>query len=262
MLLLGWEMTLAAYSYCWDTRKCEKRFVNYVKFVLVNPTLVYSRRGKRVADAGLNGAGLRRALVGMGCLGLSAALGPLIGTTFQDRTSMLASATVAPLRLAQVYLAFTGLADLQVGLMRQLGYVVPERYDHVLRARSPREFWRRWNTYVGAWARLYVFQPLAGAVSKRLAPNTVAKKLAYGMILFITFAVVGALHDAYAMASSMRLTVQTTQWFCVNALVMFAWDVVSSAVLRSRSRRSNWFHNAAPRLGVFALAMVFVTWFP
>jgi D-alanyl-lipoteichoic acid acyltransferase DltB (MBOAT superfamily) len=174
--------------------------------------------------------------------------------------SMVAAAT-APFRLAQVYLAFTGLADLQIGLMRQLGYVIPERYDHVLRARSPRDFWRRWNTYVGAWARLYVFQPLAAVVSKRLASNAVAKKLAHGTILFITFAVVGALHDAYATASSMRLLTSTTQWFCINALVMFAWDVLSS-VLKTRPPRRALLHNGVARLGVLALAMVFVSWFP
>src|SRR5262249_49206419 len=84
----------------------------------------------------------------------------------------------------------SGLASLQIGYMRCIGYRVPERYRLPFLATSPQDFWRRWNTWIGRWGYRYVFFPTCrGLARSSIGRNSLA------VAAIATFVVIGLLHD-------------------------------------------------------------------
>lgn len=55
----------------------------------------------------------------------------------------------------QMYYAFSGYADMAVGLGRMFGIRLPENFRWPLVAESVREFWRRWHIGLSGWFREY-----------------------------------------------------------------------------------------------------------
>jgi hypothetical protein len=167
--------------------------------------------GRQVSEPCLALSGLTRAAAGASALALSGALA----------YASARSVALGPvLRIAGVYAAHTGLAALQIGLLRQLGWELPERYRRVYRARSPRDFWPRWNTYVGNWIRIYVFTPCA----RVLLGRGVDRRSTFALAILFSFAVIGALHDLYATVTARVPSCALTLWFVANAVVLIAWD--------------------------------------
>ena len=122
------------------------------------------------------------------------------------------------LRALSEYAAHSGLASIQIGIMRQLGYQVPERYNYPFLASSPLDFWRRWNTYVGGWLRQYVFMPgMMFAGRRTRAPWAMA------VVLTVVFVVSGLLHDIYGYAISFDTDPRYLLFFLVVAAVTFLW---------------------------------------
>jgi D-alanyl-lipoteichoic acid acyltransferase DltB (MBOAT superfamily) len=62
----------------------------------------------------------------------------------------------------QIYFDFSGYSDMALGLARMLGIELPWNFDRPYRARSPREFWRRWHVTLSSWLRDYLYVPLGG----------------------------------------------------------------------------------------------------
>jgi alginate O-acetyltransferase complex protein AlgI len=62
----------------------------------------------------------------------------------------------------QIYFDFAGYCDMALGLARMLGIELPWNFDRPYRARSPREFWRRWHVTLSSWLRDYLYIPLGG----------------------------------------------------------------------------------------------------
>ncbi len=62
----------------------------------------------------------------------------------------------------QIYFDFSGYSDMALGLARMLGITLPWNFDRPYRARSPREFWRRWHVTLSSWLRDYLYIPLGG----------------------------------------------------------------------------------------------------
>jgi hypothetical protein len=220
VLLIGWGALLSVHSYAMAPRSRSASLADFLFFVLVNPVVVYPMRGARVGAVGLSRAGLFRASRGATALALSGALSASLGPT----TAGYALLWQGPLRLVQICLAHCGLAALQIGLMHQLGYRVPECYRQPLLATSPKDFWSRWNTYVGSWVRLYIFQPLA----RRIQRHTGTWRIAGAIATVASFVCIGFLHDLYATASKHRLSLFVTAWFMANALVLVLWEGVAS----------------------------------
>jgi alginate O-acetyltransferase complex protein AlgI len=63
----------------------------------------------------------------------------------------------------QIYADFSAYTDIARGTSRWLGFELTENFDHPYLARSPSDFWRRWNISLSSWFRDYVYIPLGGS---------------------------------------------------------------------------------------------------
>lgn len=242
-LLVGWDAILSAYSYGIDTRKETGRSLRaFLFFVLVNPVLVYRNRG-RFTTPRLDVRGMLRMLLGALAVLLSIRVfDPLHARALAlNGMAKLHAAelfSAGATRLAGEYAVQSGVASIQIGVMRQLGYVLPERFRFPLLARSPAEFWRRWNTYVGDWARLYVFLPLTRYLRRRSPRGARSARLEYAISVVVTFAVVGVLHDAFVVAESGSFQVPATAWFVASGIVVVTWEACAGWLRRRDSSRA------------------------
>ena len=135
--------------------------------------------------------------------------------------------------------------------MRQLGYWIPERYRHPVMSRSPAEFWRRWNTYVGGWAHAYVFVPLVSALRLSSKRGRNSARTNYAIAVVLTFTVVGVLHDAFIFAASRVWSGSVTPWFVGMALLVVVWETVGAKI--PRVARRGW-GGALVSRGLFFIA--------
>jgi D-alanyl-lipoteichoic acid acyltransferase DltB (MBOAT superfamily) len=129
---------------------------------------------------------------------------------------------------AGLYAAHSGLASIQIGLLRLIGFNIPERYTFPALATSPADFWRRWNRWVGSWVRRYLFAPLAWKWTRR------DNRRARSMILLSTlvaFACVGLLHDLPMMLAQLHrpqsAALPMTLLFVLIGGIFVAWEVAS-----------------------------------
>ncbi len=234
-LVIGWEAWLKTYSYCvevsrgrpGDWRKC-------LFFLLVDPTFVY--RDRHEGDASTQPAlrTLRRVLAGAAFFALGCGL---------DRARRDGSVVDAGLSVAAIYFQQTALGSFRIGLMRVAGYAVPEQYVRPLAALSPFDFWRRWNTYLGDWARDYLFYPSARWLRRPLGRNATA-----GAVL-ATFAGVGAVHDAYRSAVLSRFETTGTAFFVSMGMLAVVWEAASR--LQRRAGRPSSLGSWIPRIAAW-----------
>jgi MBOAT, membrane-bound O-acyltransferase family len=261
-LILGWDLVLKSHSYCAELprRGNASSLSESLFFLLVNPTLVYGRHGERVGPIAFHLQGLARALAGLAIMfGASAILRPLCSLlreralATEGATYVVLLALFGLLRVSAEYASHSGLASLRIGLMRQLGRRVPERYLNPLAARDPLDFWRRWNTYVSTWLHVYVFVPCTRFTRARW-PETPT-----WLPLLVTFAVSGLLHDSYASVRSHKLQFVYTQLFLFMFIVAIAARLLRAPLRGALGRPGA--HTLAARPLLFAsLACAAWTW--
>jgi alginate O-acetyltransferase complex protein AlgI len=87
----------------------------------------------------------------------------------------------------QIYADFSAYTDIARGSSRWLGFELTENFDHPYMARSPADFWRRWNISLSSWFRDYVYIPLGGSRSSEWI---------WGRNVLITFLLSGLWHGA------------------------------------------------------------------
>jgi alginate O-acetyltransferase complex protein AlgI len=87
----------------------------------------------------------------------------------------------------QIYADFSAYTDIARGSSRWLGFELTENFDHPYMARSPADFWRRWNISLSSWFRDYVYIPLGGSR---------ASEWIWGRNVLITFLLSGLWHGA------------------------------------------------------------------
>lgn len=238
-VLLGWNVLLSAHSYAVDTadERARPSRSACLFFLVVNPTLVWAERGRRSQSAGLYAKGVLRIAAGAATWLLQDALdlavkrpnllgaGVDVGATFGAayRSFLVYGAA----RAASLYFAHSGLASIQIGLCRLLGYEVPERYRYPFLAKSPEDFWRRWNIWIGAWAKRYLFFPAALSLRRRW--RKLPLDLGKAAAVLVTFAGIGLLHEFVAYA---RVLLQPTAGapslgvtlaFVVFSLMLLGW---------------------------------------
>jgi hypothetical protein len=264
--LIGWEMMLAAYSYVVETTRpgardaVESSLGDCVFFILVNPCLVYVERGERIGPPALRSAGLLRCALGLAALFVHYAtfswllLLPAFAVVPLDRVRDAASglqfAGYYLVRFTAGYAVHSGLASLQIGLMALIGHRVPERYHYPFLARDLADFWRRWNTYVGSWARRYVFVPVGLSLRRswRRVPPVVCRAVA----VLATFALIGFAHDVTLFTRD-RLVLAWTTVFVFQG-VMLVFSAGAASVVRALGARIA----SVDRVG--SVALRFVLW--
>lgn len=267
-LVVGWDLALSAYSYCVETSRpaaVRPPMSECLFFLLVNPTLVYAARGAPLkTPAGHDG--LLRAFAGAALVVANVSvIWPLadhlhmsIGTA-TSRAVAVTGALYGIVRLVSIYAAHSGLASIQIGLMRQLGWQVPERYCYPLAATSPVDFWRRWNTYVRTWLEVYVFLPIARKAARR-STGWWGQAAAAMMTLFIS----GLIHDAYVFAGRQTTgAFRTTQLFLAASALLALWRLTANLgrALRRRlgGRQVRWLDAASTVLSRCGVATALVS---
>jgi hypothetical protein len=257
VVALGWELSLKAYSFGVDTHGRPRPLLrDTVFFIVVNPCLVWATRVVGNPDApALRWPALARLIAGVVPIVASYALVALT----------LSSSWFAPIDVLHLagtrdyahalpflfvalfarYWAASGRASVDIALMRMCGYMIPERYDHPYLARSPADFWRRWNTYVMAWLRTYVFFP-AARVFQRGVPVIWAK----GLAVVATFFVAGALHEAVFDLRPGAAIGAALVFFAVQGIVFLAFIGFARRVPRVIA------HVAVAHLALFSLPML------
>jgi hypothetical protein len=232
-LVVGWELALRAYSYCVETSlpgRAPPPLGESLFFLLVNPTLVYTARGKPVSDpAGARGlvrsaAGAAVVFVNLALLTPAvAALRHVKPLSAGPLTAIEIPMLLGLLQFLALYAAHSGLASVQIGAMRQIGWVVPERYRYPFAATSPMDFWRRWNTYFFKWLEAYVYLPLA-----LRAARSHARRWRQLAIVLVTLVASGLIHDAFSFAGRQNLSMSRTAFFLSAGLLLGAWRLAGA----------------------------------
>ena len=236
--VLSFECFFAGYSFCVDAKRSHgraPRLGDCAFFMLVDPSLVYAERARR-QDRGVVGGALRLGaggavmLAGAGIRAIATQLFAL--SRLYDGAAGVAVLCIAGASgFAYLYCLHSGLASIRIGLLRCCGYRVQERYHYPFLAKSPAEFWRRWNIYLGRWFGRYLFTPLAVSLArlKRSAAFTRAVK---GVALIVTFLVVGLLHDAKGLMMGGAMHFGSTRVFAIAGGVVLAWIAVGHVATR------------------------------
>jgi hypothetical protein len=231
-VLLGWECLLSAYSYFYDCQKLDgTSWADYLFFLLVNPCLVYSTRGVSVLGEPGNLRGARRATWGfVAFLSAEIIFLPVVERSQHETSNFTSSSAYvvwfivgAAMQFLILYARHSGLAHVQIGLMRQIGYIVPERYNWPMLARNPVDFWKRWNTYLGGWLLKYAFTPLALQWGRWTRGRGLPSALSQMGAILATFGVGGLLHDSYAYLAEGRLAFGWTAAFLSSSLFVILW---------------------------------------
>lgn len=145
---------------------------------------------------------------------------------------------------AQIYCDFSGYTDIATGCARILGIKLMKNFDRPYKARSIREFWRRWHISLTSWFTDYLYIPLGG--SRR--GNT--RRMINIMIVFLvsglwhgarwTFVIWGGLHGLFQIVSHLTKKPREALWaklkinteskifalwqrFLTFALICFSW---------------------------------------
>lgn len=251
--LLGFEMTLSMYSLLFELSLARRPIAprDAVFFMIVNPTLVWPERGSQSLERspGDHRGATRRLLAGAGAITLS-------GLLLERYRHLEIPASLNPV---EPLLAFTvfglgmclfhwGGAGIQLACMRLLGWRVPERYDRPWVATNPLDFWGRWNTYVGAWLRRYVFTPRL--LEWRRSFRGKSPAALQGAAVLWTFVVSGLLHDLVEYPAQFSASLRWVTAFAVAGLSVVVWEVVRRSLSTVAIRRG-----ATTRSLAFVLAV-------
>ena len=134
------------------------------------------------------------------------------------------------LRFLAEYGAQSGLASMQIAILRLFGYRAPEGYHYPFLARDPRYLWRRWNRYVGTWLQRYAFTP-----ARRFARAGLRGHAGPAAVL-ATFGASAALHAAYSYLGSFSFDVATVSFLLANGVAVSLWPLLGRALSRACPR--------------------------
>jgi D-alanyl-lipoteichoic acid acyltransferase DltB (MBOAT superfamily) len=87
----------------------------------------------------------------------------------RDPTSQAATFGVFALFGVWLYLSFSGVTDVAIGVGQLMGVKLPENFDKPFTATNLADFWKRWHVSLLEWARQYLFAPLLG-ISRAVFP--------------------------------------------------------------------------------------------
>ena len=188
--------------------------------------------------------GVRRLMIGIWKVFVMAYLsGTQADKVFAQRSAGL-SAFQAWLGLisftVQIYYAFSGYADMGIGLGRMLGVRLPENFRWPYVGETVREFWRRWHIGLSGWFRDYADLSLD---ADRIPPPSAGREILVVVLCAIwygvgwTFIVWGLYHAALITlerlgleAAVKRLPLPLRHLYLI-VVVMAGWVVLRSQTL-------------------------------
>jgi hypothetical protein len=240
--IVGWELMLAAYSYVVQkTDEPEPTLRQGLFFLLVNPVLVFADRGADVQRPRLDARTLQYLFIGVLAVSAQCILLAVNGTPAMiEHVDLLSVSTVrqygvwaayCAAQFFMIYWGMAGVANLQSGLMRSLGFEVRDRFRWPFLARSPGEFWERWNTYVTDWFRRYVFADVATSRGLRAQRSHTRWMVA----TVVTFATIGIAHEYALLISRAQVHGTPTAVFFIASVVVTVWMATSRLVRRRLS---------------------------
>jgi alginate O-acetyltransferase complex protein AlgI len=91
-------------------------------------------------------------------------LEPLASHVFDGNTVETALVTLAGVGAytLQLYFDFSGYSEMAIGMGLMLGFRFPQNFNSPYKARTARDFWRRWHISLSSWFRDYLYIPLGG----------------------------------------------------------------------------------------------------
>lgn len=120
----------------------------------------------------------------------------------------------------QIYLDFSGYADISIGMAALMGIRLRENFRFPYQSMNVTEFWRRWHISLSSWFRDYVYIPLGGNKKGiiRTGINCIFAFLLVGIWhgSSIMFALWGVLHGlALTLHKSLQRVLRMTpnNWF-------------------------------------------------
>lgn len=247
--VLGFELSLSSYSYLAESSRAGPPcFRDTLFFLLVSPLVVYARptpTAESLRSRVLHGLG--RLIAGVFILSGAASL----RLALEDSAPAGGLATVCAFVLIE-YAAHSARASQDIGFLRIAGFAMPERYIYPLFAASPQQFWSRWNTYVGHWARRYMFLPSL----RSLRHLRWGARLCTAVAVLATFLGVGLVHEVGALWRPSMRPLGFTLWFLANACLLVAWRWVEGrAIFPSLGESARpWLRHALVATAIIAMA--------
>ena len=127
---------------------------------------------KRVVDAHALSSGALLFLIGLvRKIVVADGVAPFVDEAFADPTSQSSGALLvgAVLFGVQIYGDFAGYSDMARGISRMFGIELMSNFERPYFAANITDFWRRWHISLSTWLRDYLYIPLGGNRSGRIA---------------------------------------------------------------------------------------------
>jgi D-alanyl-lipoteichoic acid acyltransferase DltB (MBOAT superfamily) len=158
--------------------------------------------------------GLRRILVGVfKKLAIADRLAPVVAAAHAKpgAHSSLELLVAAYMFAIQLYMDFSGITDIALGIGMLFGIEGPENFDLPFYSRNLQEYWRRWHMSLTSWLADYLFTPLRMALRDRgqlgmslaIVINMVAIGIWHGVAW--TYAAFGLFHGIAMVVSVLTL---------------------------------------------------------
>lgn len=206
-------------------------FIAFFPTVLFGPIIRYSDLAKQIrqrpTSLELFGSGWERCVIGLAKLVILAVPLNYVAMSIFSNSALRDQVGSTPMALAwfgllafglQFYLAFSGYADMAIGLARMFGFTLKENFNYPYTAHSVTNFWERWNISLYRWFYVYVFLVLGGRRPKRSARGRAIKPRNFALRnYFVLWMLMGLWHGISWNTLAFGL------WFFIFAL--FEWII-------------------------------------
>lgn len=91
-----------------------------------------------------------------------------------------------------LYLNFSGICDIAIGLAALVGIRVKENFNNPLAAKNVKEFWNRWHITLSEYTRDVIFAPLSKSLIKKFGVKYT--NLSIALTILVVFTVIGIWH--------------------------------------------------------------------